>query len=102
MLITLAALPFALAWMLGTAVPLALDRYEVHAAPIAGQALLGLALTIPAALIWDLRGALIAWTASHVLTAVASRLNSGRSCRPGRRSRTTRCARRCTSARRRT
>ena len=75
MLITVAALPFALAWMLGTAVPLALDRYEVHAAPIAGQALLGLALTIPAALIWDLRGALIAWTASHVLTAIVFAIN---------------------------
>ena len=63
MLITLAALPFALGWMLGMAVPLALDRYEAHAAPIAGQALLGLALTIPRALMLGLRGAIIAWTA---------------------------------------
>ena len=31
MLIALVALPFALTWMLGCAVPLALDRYEAHA-----------------------------------------------------------------------
>jgi O-antigen/teichoic acid export membrane protein len=70
MLITLAALPFALMWMLGCAVPLALDRYEAHAWPIAGQALGGLAVTIPLALLEGLRGAIVAWTASHVLTAL--------------------------------
>jgi O-antigen/teichoic acid export membrane protein len=71
MLITVAALPFALAWMLGCAVPLALDRYEAHAAPIAGQALLGFVITVPAALLYDLRGAIIAWTAAHALVAIA-------------------------------
>jgi O-antigen/teichoic acid export membrane protein len=70
MLITLAALPFALMWMLSCAVPLALDRYEAHAWPIAGQALGGLALTVPLALMNDLRGAIIAWSASHIVTAL--------------------------------
>jgi O-antigen/teichoic acid export membrane protein len=70
MLITLASLPFALAWMLACAVPLALDRYEAHAAPIAAQALLGLALTIPLALADGLRGAIIAWSAAHIVTAI--------------------------------
>lgn len=70
MLITLAALPFALAWMLACAVPLALDRYEAHAAPIAAQAVLGLALTVPLALADGLRGAIIAWSAAHILTAL--------------------------------
>jgi O-antigen/teichoic acid export membrane protein len=70
MLVTLAALPFALSWMVGCAVPLALDRYEAHATPVAGQAMLGLALTIPFAIVDGLRGAVIAWSASHIITAV--------------------------------
>jgi O-antigen/teichoic acid export membrane protein len=71
MLLTLAGLPFALMWLLAAPVPLALDRYEAHAAPIAGQALLALALTVPLALADDLRGAIVAWSASHAVVAVA-------------------------------
>jgi len=66
-----AALPFALAWFYATYVALAVDRYEAYALPPALQSTLALLLVGALAALDGVRGAVIGFSAAHLLTAVA-------------------------------
>jgi O-antigen/teichoic acid export membrane protein len=67
--IGLAGLPFALSWIFGSFVALAQDRYERAALPTVTQGLANLALVAVLSPVHGVRGAVVALTVSHALTA---------------------------------
>jgi O-antigen/teichoic acid export membrane protein len=58
--VTAAALPFALAWLYTSYLALAVDRYEVSMLLPAAQALLTVAVAVPAGIVYGTNGAVVA------------------------------------------
>ncbi len=71
-LVAVAALPFALSWFYASYVALATDRYEGFVLPPAVQSALALLFVGILAAIDGVPGAVLGFTISHVITAVAT------------------------------
>ncbi len=72
------ALPFALSWLYGTYLALAVDHYEAYVLPPALQSMLALLLVIAGGLLDGLPGAVAGFTLAHVLAAGAARVGMRR------------------------
>ncbi len=87
--VAVAGLPFVLAALYASYVALAADRYEAYTAIPVFQAFLVLALAVPAAIVFDVRGAVVGMTMSVLAVGVGSavwgrrRLPDGRAPAPG-------------------
>jgi O-antigen/teichoic acid export membrane protein len=68
------ALPFGLARYYVSYVALATDRYEAYTLMSPAQALLALALAVPGAILFDLKGAIVATTVATAVVGVGSML----------------------------
>jgi O-antigen/teichoic acid export membrane protein len=73
-LIAVLGLPFALSWFYGTYVALASDDYEGYVLPPALQSGAAVCLVAALAVLDGVRGAVIGFTAAHVLAAAATLL----------------------------
>jgi O-antigen/teichoic acid export membrane protein len=80
--VVLGALPFSLSWFYATYVALAIDRYEAYVLPPAVQSAIGLVMVGVLAAVWGLAGAVVGIAASHLLTAVYTKLLMRRSLPP--------------------
>jgi O-antigen/teichoic acid export membrane protein len=70
--VAVVALPFLLALLYAAAVALAIDRYEASMSMPAVQSSLGLAIVIPAAVIFGRTGAVAALTVSAIVAAIGA------------------------------
>jgi O-antigen/teichoic acid export membrane protein len=73
-IVSLASLPFAIAWAFGAAIALGRDRYEAYATFEIGNALVLLLSGVLLAILFGLMGAVAAFAAANVATAVVAGL----------------------------
>jgi O-antigen/teichoic acid export membrane protein len=72
--VVVTGIPFALTWVFVTAIALAINRYEAYALPPALQSVLILALAVPGAALFGLKGAVIGMTVAGVVVGLGSEL----------------------------
>ena len=68
-IVAAAALPFALSWLYVSYTALAVDRYEAYVLPAAIQSVAAMALVATLAAVDGVGGAVLGFTAAHVITA---------------------------------